>query len=155
MYESFSSPKPSCSEKYLACPPTPRVRKPSVTFDDKNFIVMPLFFPSRRRTLGTNDSTDIEVNGDLAKINLTAADFTFKSRPYNSEAPTRKISIKNFPTLPFSFPAPTNQAPSSHRFPVRMPISSSNHNKLPPFERRRSSVAHAERRHTNFNAKCA
>mmetsp|Transcript_16824 Transcript_16824/g.30540 ORF Transcript_16824/g.30540 Transcript_16824/m.30540 type:complete len:156 (+) Transcript_16824:86-553(+) len=155
MNESFSSPKPYCPEKYLACPPKPREGKPSVSFDDKNFIVMPLFFPSRRHTLGTNDSTDSEVNGDPAKINMPAAEFNRKNRPYNSEAPSRKISIENFPTLPFSCSAPTNQAPSSHPLPVRMPRSSSDPNKVRPFERRRSSIAHVEGRHTTFNARCA
>eukprot|EP00579_Thalassiosira_antarctica_P031118 CAMPEP_0202029612 /NCGR_PEP_ID=MMETSP0905-20130828/64070_1 /ASSEMBLY_ACC=CAM_ASM_000554 /TAXON_ID=420261 /ORGANISM="Thalassiosira antarctica, Strain CCMP982" /LENGTH=298 /DNA_ID=CAMNT_0048593383 /DNA_START=74 /DNA_END=969 /DNA_ORIENTATION=+ len=155
MDESFSSPKFYHSEKCLACPPTPRGRKPSVTFDDKNSIVIPIFFPSSCSIISTNDPTANEVNGDPAKINMPAADFTLKSRPYNSEAPTRKISIEDFPTLPFSLPAPTNQAPSSHPLPVRMPGSSSDSNKLPPFERRGSSGAHAERRHTTFNATCA
>eukprot|EP00579_Thalassiosira_antarctica_P020795 CAMPEP_0201958508 /NCGR_PEP_ID=MMETSP0904-20121228/5661_1 /ASSEMBLY_ACC=CAM_ASM_000553 /TAXON_ID=420261 /ORGANISM="Thalassiosira antarctica, Strain CCMP982" /LENGTH=155 /DNA_ID=CAMNT_0048503877 /DNA_START=22 /DNA_END=489 /DNA_ORIENTATION=+ len=155
MDESFSSPKPYRSQKCLACPPTPRGRKPSITFDDKHVIVIPLFFPRSCSILSMNDSTAIEVNGDPAKINMPVADFTLKSRPYNSEAPTRKISIEDFPTLLFSFPAHTNQSPSSHPLPVRMPRSSSDPNKLPPFERRRSSRAHAERRHTTFNATCA
>ena len=158
MDEPFSSPIFYRSEKCLACPSTPRGRKHYVTFDDKNSIVIPLFFPSSCSIINTNDPTAIEVNGDPAKINMPVADFTLKSRPYNSifEAPTRKISIEDFPTLPFSFPAPTNQAPSSHPLPVRTPRSSSDPNKVRPFERRRSSVAHVEqRRHTTFNARCA
>mmetsp|Transcript_16825 Transcript_16825/g.30542 ORF Transcript_16825/g.30542 Transcript_16825/m.30542 type:complete len:156 (+) Transcript_16825:160-627(+) len=155
MDESFSSPKFYHSEKCLACPPTPRGRKPSITFDDKHVIVIPLFFPRSCSILSMNDSTAIEVNGDPAKINMPAAEFNRKNRPYNSEAPSRKISIENFPTLPFSCSAPTNQAPSSHPLPVRMPRSSSDPNKVRPFERRRSSIAHVEGRHTTFNARCA
>eukprot|EP00571_Detonula_confervacea_P001708 CAMPEP_0172330686 /NCGR_PEP_ID=MMETSP1058-20130122/61533_1 /TAXON_ID=83371 /ORGANISM="Detonula confervacea, Strain CCMP 353" /LENGTH=154 /DNA_ID=CAMNT_0013047911 /DNA_START=1351 /DNA_END=1815 /DNA_ORIENTATION=+ len=154
MDESFSSPKPISSEKALTCPPTPRRCKPSTTFDDRHVLV-PFFFPNSCSILGTIDSKVIEINDDPAHISSRqASDFTLKNRA-NSEVPSRKILIKDFPNLPFYFPARTNQAPFVHPSSMTIPRSSSDPNKLRPFQRRTSSIADVERRHTSLNARCA
>ena len=158
MDQSFSSPRPHLSERGPVCPPPPRGRKASVTFDGKNVVVVPLIFPSHCSVLGTNNTTAvIEENVDPARMNVPPADFTLRSRRCDSEAPARKIPIEVFPPLPFSFPR--NQAPSSNPLQGTMPRSRSDPDKLRPYERHQSSNARIERRHTlartTFNARCA
>ena len=158
MDDSFNSPKPYSSQESLTCPPTPRGRKPSVTIDkDTHMMIIPLFFPTSSSILGTNDSSAIEMNDDPYQIsNRPAVDFTLiKSRHDNCEVfHTRKICTEDFPALPFSLPDPANQATT---YPLSMPRSSSDPNKLRPCERRRSrsSLAHPEHRRSSFNARCA
>eukprot|EP00581_Thalassiosira_minuscula_P035147 CAMPEP_0184460844 /NCGR_PEP_ID=MMETSP0740-20130409/42139_1 /TAXON_ID=385413 /ORGANISM="Thalassiosira miniscula, Strain CCMP1093" /LENGTH=182 /DNA_ID=CAMNT_0026834279 /DNA_START=63 /DNA_END=611 /DNA_ORIENTATION=+ len=182
MIQPLNSPKPRRYDECLNCPSAPRGRKPSVTFDSRD-IVVPLFFPISCSILSTNGSTAMKENDDPGKINVPAADFSLKRREYKSEAP-RKLSIQDFPTLPFSFPAASanDQTPSSHRSSHTVARSRSDPKKLRPYiqqrrssvdtfraprpsvdpkklrpyiEQRRSSLDHIECKRATFNARCA
>lgn len=155
MDRSFVSPEPICSNTPLVCPSAPRGRRPCVTFDDKH-ITVPLFLPGSCSILGADDSSTIDMDDELAKIcNRPTADFTLKNRRANSEVPARKILIQDFPTLPFLFPAPANQATSTHPASMTMPRSSSDPKKIRSFQRRRSSITGIDHRCTSLNARCA
>mmetsp|Transcript_19426 Transcript_19426/g.40983 ORF Transcript_19426/g.40983 Transcript_19426/m.40983 type:complete len:162 (+) Transcript_19426:191-676(+) len=161
MDESFSSPKPSHSKKSLVCPcpPMPHKRKHSLTINDESIRVDPHFFRSSCSTISANDSNAMETNDEQAAFKRPAANFSLKRRPYNSrEEPTsaRKLTIKDFPPPPFSFPAPNHQTQSSfHPLHVRMPSLNSNTAKQSPLKRRRSSLVHIKITNNAFGARCA
>ena len=123
MDKSFTSPKATTdADAPLVCPPTPRGRKPSITFDGEK-IIMPLFLPSNCSIIGTNEFKPIKMNDNPKIRDMPQADFTLKNRQSRSprELDAREILLKDFPALPFSFPNPTNLAaqPASMTLPRR------------------------------------
>jgi len=154
MNQSFTSPTTFSSEG-LVCPPAPRGRKPSITFDGEH-VIMPLYFPSSCSILATDDSNTVKMKFDLANIiDRPEAYFTLHSRTANAGVATRKIPLEEFPAMPFSYPISTSQPDTVHPSSVTMPRTSSDQSKLQPLPSRKSSIEQIEGWRNSYNARCA
>mmetsp|Transcript_22944 Transcript_22944/g.48388 ORF Transcript_22944/g.48388 Transcript_22944/m.48388 type:complete len:150 (-) Transcript_22944:28-477(-) len=149
MDESLETPKTSHSSKALNCPrpPSPRKLKLFDIFDgEKKNAVVPNFSPDSCCIISTNDFGVMEATVEPSDSNGPASKYPRKRRAHNMcQTPRIKQRIKDFPTLPFSSPAPNNQSPTTR--------PSSDLGKPRIVRRRRVSSAHTELANMAFSGR--